>query len=800
MESRHVPRDHAHLAAIVESSDDAIISKDLAGTIRSFNSAAERLFGYTAKEVVGKPVTLLIPPDRQQEEADILARLRRGERIDHFETVRVAKDGTRVEILLTVSPIRDAAGKIVGASKVARDITERNRMTRALAAQEAWFRVTIASIGDGVLAADPQGRVTFMNSTAEQLTGWTAKEAAGRPLAEVFRIVNEVTREPVDNPAQKVLETGAIVGLANHTVLISRGGIERPIADSAAPIRDESKRMIGVVLAFRDATAQRRAEQALAEQREWFETTLRSIGDGVIAVDVHGTVAFMNPVAEHLTGWKFEEARGRLCSDIFKIVNDSSRRVVESPVDRVLSEGIVVGLANHTILVAADGTERLIDDSGAPIRARDGRIIGVVLVFRDVTERRRADNERQAAAFEREDLLERERAARAEAERANRTKDEFVAMVSHELRTPLNAILGWTEVLSRSHPNTETLERGLAVIGRNTRAQAQLISDLLDISRIVSGQLRLEVESIDLAELVKTSLESLEQSAVGKGVEIRQRVSSEPMHTVGDPARLQQVLSNLLSNAIKFTPGGGYVEIAAKRVNSTVEIIISDSGIGIQRQHLKGIFDRFRQSSSATTRRYGGLGLGLSIAKHLVEVHGGTISASSEGPGTGATFTVTLPLRAESAVDAPRTRKDSGAEDLAAQLDLAGIQILVVEDQPDTRELIRHMLESHGAKVSEAATATEALDLVEHDRPNMLVSDIGLPDIDGYELVSRIRRRKDALASMPAIALTAFARPEDRTRALRAGYQAHIAKPVEPDELLVTVASFRGFVPPDSRA
>jgi signal transduction histidine kinase/CheY-like chemotaxis protein len=464
-----------------------------------------------------------------------------------------------------------------------------------------------------------------------------------------------------------------------------------------------------------------------------------------------------------------------------------------------LREGIVVGLANHTILIAADGTERPIDDSGAPIRAADASIAGVVLVFRDVTERRRAEIEKQHTAFERESLLERERSARAEAEHANRIKDDFVAMVSHELRTPLNAILGWAEVLSRSEPNAETLAHGLAVIGRNTRAQAQLISDLLDISRIVAGKLLLEVESIDLAELIDTSLESLEQSAVEKRIEIRRRVSSEPMPTVGDPARLQQVLWNLLSNAIKFTPEGGYVEIAARRVDATVELSVTDSGIGIRREHLEGIFDRFRQSSSTTTRRYGGLGLGLSIAKHLVELHGGTISAFSEGAGTGATFTVTLPLSAESALDAPRRRTLSDSEDASAQVDLAGIRVLVVEDQPDTRELVRRMLESHGAKVSEAATATEALELVDHDRPNMLLSDIGLPDIDGYELVMRIRRRKDVLASMPAIALTAFARPEDRTRAIRAGYQAHVAKPVEPDELLMTVASFIGFVPADSR-
>src|SRR5262245_27570128 len=291
----------AYLAAIVESSDDAILSKDLNGVIQSCNVRAGQLFGYTTAELVGHSIRMLIPPDRQAEEDHILDTIRRGGHLEHFETVRLRKDGSPVEVSLSVSPIRDPDGGIIGVAKIARDITEPKRLERELAAQREWFRVTLGSIGDAVIASDADGRVTYLNEPAGTVTGWTTRDAIGRPLAEVFNIVNEKTRMRVENPADLVLRTGGIVGLANHTVLIDRSGVERPIADSAAPIRTNDGHITGVVLVFRDVTEERRAEDAIAEQREWFETTLESIGDAVIATDIHGRVVFMNPIAEHLT-------------------------------------------------------------------------------------------------------------------------------------------------------------------------------------------------------------------------------------------------------------------------------------------------------------------------------------------------------------------------------------------------------------------------------------------------------------------------------------------------------------------
>jgi len=784
----------AYLAAIVESSDDAIISKNLDGIVQSCNGAAERLFGYARAELIGQSIRILIPPDRQREEDDILAQIRQGHRVDHFETVRMAKDGRLIDVSLTVSPVKDVSGTIIGVSKTARDITERKRAAAALAAQQEWFRVTLGSIGDGIIASDPDGHVTYLNSVAEALTGWSNDAATGKPLADVFHIVNETTRHRVENPAGLVIRSGHIVGLANHTMLISRDGTERPISDSAAPIADSAGQILGVVLVFRDVTEQRRAEEAIAEQREWFETTLESIGDAVIATDVRGHVVFMNPIAEHLTGWQIDTARDRACTDVFKIVNENTRRTVDDPVTRVLKEGVVVGLANHTVLIAADGTERPIDDSGAPIRNRDGRIVGVVLVFRDVSDRRRAETEREVAARERERLLVAERTSRAEAERANRLKDDFMAMVSHELRTPLNAISGWTDLMLKKQGDAPFVARGLTIVARNTRLQTQLISDLLDISRIVSGKLRLDLENVELASVIETAVETILHAADEKGIEIEHDLDRSIGSMAGDPSRLQQVVWNLLSNAIKFTPKHGRIRIALRRVGAQAEIVVADTGIGIRPDFLPHGFDQFEQADVSRTRRVGGLGLGLSIVKSLVEFHGGMVKAESEGEGKGATFTVTLPverppaLREEAlapAASCPRTDHVS----------LASIRVLLVEDEPDAAEFVKRLLELHGADVTVASSAREALAVISRSEPDILVSDIGLPEMDGYELIERIRRKgvTDG-GSLLAVALTAFVRSEDRTRALLAGYQAHVAKPVESTELIATVASFAELI------
>jgi PAS domain S-box-containing protein len=777
----------AYLAAIISSSSDAIIAMDLNGTVTSCNQSAERISGYQAAELIGCPIHRLIPAERYPEEDMILSTVRAGERIAHLETERITKDGRKLDISLSVSPIFDESGTVIGIAKVARDITEQKRLARELAAQQEYVRVTLSSIGDGVIAADRKGFVTFMNPAAESMTGWTAEEAVGRPMGDVFRIFNEKTRQPVENPVDLVMRTGEVVGLANHTVLVRHDGTECPIADSAAPIRGTAEIPMGAVLVFRDVTEERKAEDAIAEQREWFETTLESIGDAVIATDVQGRVAFMNPIAEHLTGWKLEDALGRSCAEVFRIINEGSRRTVESPVSRVLADGVIVGLANHTLLIAADGTERPIDDSGAPIRNRAGRMVGVVLVFRDITERRRIEAERRAAGNERERLLESERAARAEAERASRVKDEFVAMVSHELRTPLNAILGWTQLMMQVDADKDVIARGLDVVARNTRVQAQLVSDLLDVSRITSGKLRLNIEKADLVTVVRNVIETVQQNADSKGVAITGEYDAPAMAIAGDPGRLQQIVVNLLWNAIKFTPEGGNVIVRVRRSGAEGEVSVSDTGAGIRADVLPHIFEPFNQTSLSNTRSTGGLGLGLSIVKHLVDLHGGSIRAESPGEGQGATFTVVLPCGslaevADEAVD--------GSLEVTQPADiLQGLRLLVVEDEDDTRAFLERFLTGHGAQVVIASSAAEALERLPEAAADILISDIGLPGINGYELLQCIRKADDTGGGgIPAIALTAYARAEDRSRAFRAGYQEHLAKPLEPADLVAAIS------------
>jgi signal transduction histidine kinase/ActR/RegA family two-component response regulator len=398
------------------------------------------------------------------------------------------------------------------------------------------------------------------------------------------------------------------------------------------------------------------------------------------------------------------------------------------------------------------------------------------------------------AAAERTQLLDAERAARAEAERASLMKDEFLATVSHELRTPLNAILGWAQLLRMGTDEPGELEEGLEAIERNSRAQAQLIEDLLDMSRIISGKVRLDVQAVDLAEVVNAAVESVRPSADAKGITLRKVLDPLAGPVSGDPNRLQQVVWNLLSNALKFTPRGGKVSVLLERVNSHLEVTVVDTGAGISPAFLPHVFERFRQADGSTTRSAGGLGLGLSIVKQLVELHGGTVRAKSAGEGQGATFTVMLPLapvretfqRQHPATPSPSSLASSG-------VDLTGVRILLVDDERDTLEVVRRVLVQCHAEVATASSAYEALKLLSSLRPDVLLSDIGMPVKDGYQFMQELRRRTpEEGGRTPAIALTAFARSEDRTRAMMAGYQVHISKPIHTHELLATVASLVG--------
>jgi NO-binding membrane sensor protein with MHYT domain/CheY-like chemotaxis protein/nitrogen-specific signal transduction histidine kinase len=397
----------------------------------------------------------------------------------------------------------------------------------------------------------------------------------------------------------------------------------------------------------------------------------------------------------------------------------------------------------------------------------------------------------QATAAERQNLLTRERAARDEAERLSALKDEFLATLSHELRTPLNAVLGWASMLQRGVRDEATLKRGLETIERNARAQGQLIDDLLDMSRIISGTLRLDVQQIEPEKIVEAALGTVHPAAVAKRLDLRVDVARGLGTVLADPGRLQQVMWNLLSNAVKFTPNGGMVQVLLGRDGHDVVIRVADSGIGIEPEFLPHVFDRFRQQDASITRRHGGLGLGLSIARQLVELHGGTIGVASPGPHAGTTFTVRLPLaQPEAAAAAPEPVR---APEARAEGVLAGVKVLLVDDADDTLEVLQQILQHSGARIMAATSAGTALALLEREQPDVIVSDIGMPDVDGFELMRRIRRRSaGAGGAIPAIALTAFTRQDDRAKALQAGFNDYLAKPVEPSLLVTHIAQAVG--------
>ena len=632
----------AWVAAIVDSSDDAIVSKTLDGLITSWNRAAERIFGWTAAEAVGRSITIVIPPDRLAEEEDILARIKQGEKIEHFETTRMRKDGTRFEISLTVSPIKNAKGEVIGASKTARDISERLRGDEA----RARLAAIVDSADDAIVSKTLDGVITSWNRAAQAMFGWTAAEAVGQRI----------------------------------TLIIPR---ER------WPEEDE-------VL----------ARVCKGESIDHFDTVrVRKSGE---RIDVSLTVS--------------------------------------------------------------------------PVKDARGRIIGASKIARDVSDRKRAEAERTK-------LLQTVQQAREEAEELNRSKDQFLAVLSHELRTPLNAIFGWARMLQSAAMDEATSRRAIDAILRNATAQVQLVEDLLDVSRIITGKMRLDVQSLDLKSVIESALDAVQPAASAKGLKIETVLDPNAGPVVGAADRLRQVVWNLLMNAIKFTPRDGRVQVHLRKLKSHVEIVVSDSGEGIQPEILPFIFDRFRQGDSTTTRPHGGLGLGLALVRHLVDLHGGRVRAASEGPGRGATFVVELPV-AILGPEAGTTLETSAA---MGALPLQNVRVLLVDDDADGLDLTTVMLTNSGAQVKTAVSVAAALDVLESWPADVLVSDIEMPGEDGYELLRRIRaKERGGRTRLPALALTAYGRPEDRRRTLAAGYNLHLAKPIDPSELVLAVANLVG--------
>ena len=524
--------------------------------------------------------------------------------------------------------------------------------------------------------------------------------------------------------------------------------------------------------------AERVARSASEKDEARLSVTLRSIGDAVITTDPAGRVTLLNPVAQALTGWSEAAATGQPIETVFHIVEEDTRKPVENPVSKVFREGHIVGLANHTVLLSRDGRETPIEDSAAQIRSADGALIGIVLVFRDASERRESERRRQL-------LLNREQSARREAEALSRSKDDFVATISHELRTPLNAIFGWVRLLRSGNLNETQHAHALEVVERNTRAQAQLIEDLLDMSRVVTGHLRLDLRRVELPAVIQAAIDAVRPAADAKGLAIHVDLDPRVGQISGDPDRLQQVVWNLLTNSVKFTNKGGRIDVSLTGEGSEAVLKVRDTGIGMAPDLLPHVFERFRQGASSASRAHGGLGIGLALVRHLAEMHDGTVIAESEGEGRGSTFTMRLPMHGTRSITETPAGEPS---DVVQAASLVGATVLVVDDDEDARDLIATTLRHAGASVVCAASVQEALSCVRKSAAQVIVSDIAMPNGTGYDFIREVRGSV-ATARIPAIALTAFGRVEDRERALATGFNLHMTKPVDPQSLVEAIAT-----------
>jgi PAS domain S-box-containing protein len=779
-ERRRAELAQSYLAAIVECSEDAIIGKTLDGIITSWNKGAEKTFGYAADEVVGRPITILIPPERHAEETAILEKLKRGEHIEHYVTTRIRKDGTPLVISLSISPIKASTGKIIGASKIARDITERQHAAEALQQNERLFRTLADSAPVMVWLSGTDKLCTFFNKRWLDFTGRTMEQELGNGWATGVH--------PDDLERCLDIYTSAFDHRNEFEMeyRLRRGdGQYRWVLDHGVPLLDLDEAFTGYIGSCIDITARKEAEEALRVAEEQLRLVTDNMAAAVTRCSRDLRYEWVSPVYAEWLRRKPQEIVGH---QIVEVIGIEGYEAIRPHMERVLSGH----REEYVAFVNFRGPGlRWIHAVYVPTRDRADAVNGWVDVVTDITDRRRLEEER-------EQLLQREHEARERAEEANQLKDEFLATVSHELRTPLSAILGWSTLLQAGGLDEKQGRVALETIERNAKTQAQLVEDLLDVSRIITGKLRLDVRPVMLASVVESAISSVTPAAEAKGVRIQTVLDPNAGPVSGDAGRLQQVVWNLVSNAIKFTPRGGRVQIRVERINSHIEIVVGDTGQGIGPEFLPYVFDRFRQAEGGTSRQHTGLGLGLAIVRHLVELHGGGVRVDSPGVGQGATFTVRLPLMVVHQRDDQKDRVHPTATRnipyvLERTPNLRSVKVLLIDDEPDTRGLLRTVLEQCGAEVRDAGSAEEGFRITEQWRPSVVVSDIGMAGTDGYQFIQKFREwERERGIWTPAVALTAYARPEDRVRALTAGYQVHVAKPIDPVEFALVVAGQLG--------
>jgi PAS domain S-box-containing protein len=797
-----------HLARVVESSDDAIVSKDLNGTITSWNRAAERMFGYTAAEAIGQSIRMIIPANRQTEEDMVLGRIRAGTSVTHFETIRQRKDGTLIPISLTVSPIHDESGQVIGASKIARDLSDRAQAaidSRRLAA-------VVESSDDAIVTKDLQGIITSWNRAAERMFGYGPEEAIGRS-------VRMLIPDDLESEEDMVLAKIRAGEKIDHyeTVRQRKDGTRLSISLTVSPLRDENGEIVGASKIARDVTERSRLLR-LANEQAMYTERLGEVGAVVTSsLDREAIVQKVTDIATALThaefGAFFYNVTDPTSGDVYMryTLSGAPREpFANPPLPRTTALFAQVFYGEGPVRIDDVTTDpRQAENApsfgmpadqpvrsylAVPVKGLDGSVLGGLFfghsrigVFKEQHERLALGVASWASV-----ALENARLY-GDAQAANRMKDEFLAVLSHELRTPLNAIVGYSRLLRGGFLSPDKAARGLETLERNATWLTQIVEDVLDVSRIVTGKIRLDVQPVELPLIIDNAVATIQPAADAKRVRLQTLVDPRVSPVSGDPGRLQQVVWNLVSNAVKFTPKNGRVQVRLERVNSHLEIVVSDTGIGISPEFLPHVFERFRQAEAATTRKTGGLGLGLAIVRHIVEMHGGTVEATSAGEGQGATFRVRLPLMIVHPEAAPTSREHPATErrePLATLSGLEHIRVLAVDDEEDALTLLRVVLEAAGANVTTVSSPMIALAQIAEVKPHVLVIDLGMPEMDGFELIRRIRNSGDpAVRNVPAAALTAFARSEDRTRALRSGFEIHLSKPVDPGELVASVAT-----------
>jgi len=799
----------AFLGAIVESSDDAIIGMTLDGLIISWNAAASRIFGHKQSDAVGQHIRALIPPELHDEEQKILDRVRRGERVAHFETTRATKDGQRIRVSLTLSPVRDASGTVIAASEIARDIEAQKRAEHATAQLAA----IVQSSEDAVVSKTLDGIVQSWNSAAQRIFGYAPEEMIGKPITTII---------PPELHGEEAMIIERIRGglPVEHfdTVRIAKGGRRIPISLSVSPIRDARGKVIGASKIARDISERKRAERELLESRRRLASEAAALGrlseastrlwqcrnlasglDEVLRTvkeltgAVKGNVQLVNSSRNTLSIVAYEGFDANFLAT-FEHTSVDDRRAA---CGRALADGRSVVIEDvftdtdyapfHEVARAA-GYRAVIS---VPLFAADGSKLGAISVHfpsphrpTEAEMRRLQLYCRQASDFIQRIRLEHTLHQREEAlKEADSRKNEFIALLAHELRNPIAPIRYALAMARKPGISAEQRSRAEDIIDRQATHMSRLLDDLLDISRITRGSLELRKVPITLDSAIATAVEAAQPFMDAKHHSFRIALPDHALRLEADPVRLAQILSNLLINAAKFTPEGGRIELEATNGDSGIVVRIRDNGIGIGPDVMPKLFTLFAQSQPALDRAANGLGVGLALVRGLVHLHGGSVEARSEGPGRGSEFVVRLPVG-----DSAAEEKDEIESRTEADLPQTRLRILVVDDNRDAADSCAMLLELSGHRVRTAYNGTQALQLGETLLPHVVLLDIGLPDLNGYEVARRIRATTWG-GRLPLVAVTGWGKEEDRERAFAAGFDHHLTKPVAPEAVASLVTS-----------